>query len=71
MSAIANISAALGYDAVELALVNGSLADAMRAAASQYASAPLGEDSAPESCRTVYAASPLPCEFATVRPGKW
>ena len=69
MSAIANISAALGYDTVESALVSGSLADACRAAGALYATAPVGDDTAPESCNTLAVVSSV--EPSTVRPGKW
>ncbi len=69
MSAIANISAALGYDAVESALVSGSLADAMRLAAASYSSAPIGDDTAPESCKTLAVSASV--EASTVRPAKW
>ncbi len=69
MSTIGNISAALGYDSVESALVSGSFADACKAAAKAYEGAPLGDSTAPESCKTLAVRSST--EVATVRPAKW
>lgn len=63
-NAIANISAALGYDAIESALVSGSLADAMRIAADMVADAMIDADCAPESF-----APTMRAEVSTVRPG--
>lgn len=64
-NAIANISAALRYDAVETAILT-SFAAACAAAAAQYADAPLGDDADPASCPT----ADLQSGVATVRPGK-
>jgi hypothetical protein len=41
-NAIANVSSALSYDAIESALVMGSLADACKVAAAAFEAAPLG-----------------------------
>ncbi len=66
-NAVANISAALGYDAVEMAIVSGSLADAMLVAAYAYSEAPLGDDTAPESCRTL-CVTPMISSVETIVP---
>ncbi len=52
-SAIANVSAALSYRPDEAVLANGgTFAEFQEVAIRAWANAPLGDESAPESCRT-------------------
>lgn len=61
MSAIANIGSALGYDAVEAMLASGrSLADCYAFAAISAEMSDVAEVEAPESARTVLAATVAP-----------
>ncbi len=63
MSAVANISAALGYDAVESMLASGMSLSACYAFAAVACNASDVLESAPESATTVLA-----CDAATVAP---
>ncbi len=55
MSTIERIGNALRYDAVEVTLMKGTLADALALACLIAENSPIGDDTAPESARTELA----------------